>query len=872
MAVLLLAFVPGVLSDGALLAIGDSRVAPEYVSARPTLPAEPPHGPAAVHPRRGRGKHHATRHHGANRGHHPGAQRPPHPGTKKRRALAPAVVRARAAPTNGSSPAVPGVQKNLRPRTPAPVPVAPGLSGSLTPEWLDVQINGHGAGVTLLLRDADGRLWARREDLVAWRLPLPAAEPVIYNGEPYYPLAALPGLDVRIDEAAQVVILTAPAKLFPVTAVTDRNSYAAVPDPARPGGFFNYDVIAARAVGGSESTAVNGLFELGAFNRFGVVTSTAVRSSQADNPGLVRLDTTFTQDRPQALASLRLGDSISGISSWGGAVHFGGVQWSTDFTTQPGFVTTPLAGIRGEAVLPSTLDLYLNDALRLQTTIPPGPFTINDLPVNSGQGEARVVVRNMLGQEQTISVPYFVSPLLLRAGLSSFSYEVGAARDNYGLVSNDYGRGLAVATDRYGFSNSFTGEVHAELLADQQTAGLGGVWLAGRAGVVSTALAASHSPHGDGVLGQLGFQRQWEAFGFGASVRMASASFVELGMLPTDLPPVRVVQAYLSVPMPQRGSLSLNYTQEDYRTAAPEHLLSMQASWAVGRRGFLGLTALKPLRGGSGPYIGLNFTLATGPRTNVTTSIVHQNGGTEGEFQMQQNLPAGTGFGYRVSADDGISSRADGTVQYQNDAGSYALQVSRTGGQTNTSFEAQGGVALFNDRLYLSRRLDESFAVVSVGDFSHVHIYADNQVVAETDASGTALVPRIRPYERNALRIDPADLPLDVDIDTLEKEAVPFRRSAVGVDFGLHRSQGALMTLVGLDGLPIPAGAVATLEGGTTEFPVGTKGEVYVTGLTKLSLIHVSWRGNDCESQVEFTPSADPLPKIGPLLCALGKP
>ena len=41
------------------------------------------------------------------------------------------------------------------------------------------------------------------------------------------------------------------------------------------------------------------------------------------------------------LASLRLGDSISGASGWGGAVRFGGVQWATNFSVQPDFVTFP---------------------------------------------------------------------------------------------------------------------------------------------------------------------------------------------------------------------------------------------------------------------------------------------------------------------------------------------------------------------------------------------------------------------------------------------------------------------------------------------------------------------------------------------------
>jgi outer membrane usher protein len=854
-AVLILALVPGLITEGILARLGSSQ-APLKAIGTPAASAKPS-GPRAMERTLTTLAPMVARQHAA-------AARPRRSVPRQHVATAPTLIPATAPSNVEPVNATATVDARV-----ADAPVVDAAASKQTPAWLDVSINGQQPGIALLLRDGDGHLWVRREDLALWRLPVPQAAPIVYNGDEYYPLDALPGIKYQIDEAAQSVSIDSPARLFPETVVNDRESLAATPDRSQPGAFFNYDVIAARASGAAAagSTTFNGLFELGAFNRWGEMTSTALRAGQTDDAGLIRLDTTFTQDRPEDLASLRIGDSISGVSSWGGAVHFAGVQWSTDFTTQPGFVTTPLAGIRGEAVLPSTLDLYINNALRLQTTIPPGPFVINDLPVNSGVGEARVVVLNMLGQEQTISVPYYVSPSLLRAGLSSFSYEVGAARDNYGLASNDYGRGLAVATDRHGFTDTFTGEIHAEVLADQQTAGLGGVWLVNDLGVLNAAVAGSHSDRGDGALMQFGFERQWHVLSVGGSVRYAESTFVEIGMLPTDLPPVRVVQGNVSTALPKRGSLSLNYIQEDYRTAAPEHLLSAQASWPVGRRGFLSLSALKPLRGGNGPTFGANFTLTLGSRTSASAGVIRQAGGNEAQLQVQQNLPAGTGMGYRVSAGTGATDQLDATWQYQNSAGTYALQTERINGATSTSFEAQGGVALLNDRLYVSRKLDESFAVVQVGDFANVHIYADNQVVAQTDSSGTALVPRIRAYERNPLGIDQADLPLDVDIDTLQKNAIPYRRSGVLVTFDLHRSLGALVSLVEEDGLPIPVGAVAVVGGNDTEFPVGTKGETYLTGLSPSSVVHVSWPGKACEAKVVFTPSADPLPKLGPLVC-----
>jgi outer membrane usher protein len=863
-AVLLLVLVPGLLAAATFSEFDSPQLPPKVTEIQPHPVAKRGKVPQA-RTNRSRSMSHAAR----RRSH---VARVPVKKIAPRRASS-RLPRSLAAPSRVATPAL---ARAVTSAIPATIPANEALPAVTPPVnakslvWLDVEINGQQLGIALLLRDALGNLWARRDELASWRLPVPIAEPSIGSGEEFYPLATLPGLEHKIDEAAQAVLIHSPARLFPETLINDRESFAAIPDRSQPGGFLNYDVVAAHSSGDAAAHPVtlNGLFEVGAFNRWGEATTTALRSSLANDANLIRLETTFTQDRPEMLASLRVGDSISGISSWGGALRFAGVQWSTDFTTRPGFMTTPLAGIRGEAILPSTLDLYINNALRLQTTIPPGPFAINDLPANSGQGEARVVVRNMLGQEQIISVPYYVSPSLLRAGLSSYSYEIGAARDNYGLTSNDYGRGLIVATDRYGFSDAFTGEVHAEILAAQQTAGLGGVWLVRGVGVMHAAIAASHSERGDGALLQIGIERQWQTLGAGASVRYAESTFVEIGMVPTSLPPVRQVQAYVSLPVPNRGSLSVDYTQQDYRTDAPAHLLSVQASWPVGRRGFLGLTALKPLRGGDGPTFGLNFTLALGFRSAVTAGAIRHDLGNETQVQAQQNLPAGTGMGYRVIVGGGASDQLDATGQYQNDVGTFALQATRINGQTSTSVEAHGGVALLNDRLYLSRKLDESFAVVHVGDFANVHIYADNQAVAETDATGTALVPRIRAYERNPMRIEQADLPLDVDIDTLERDAIPYRRSGVRVDFALRRSLGALVSLIEQDGLPIPVGAVVMVAGNDTEFPVGTKGETYLSGLSQTSLVRVSWPGKACEARIAFTPSADPLPKLGPLLCA----
>ena len=54
-----------------------------------------------------------------------------------------------------------------------------------------------------------------------------------------------------------------------------------------------------------------------------------------------RLETTYTVDQPQKLTTLHLGDSVTRPGAWGRAVRFGGIQFGTNFNTQPGFIRFP---------------------------------------------------------------------------------------------------------------------------------------------------------------------------------------------------------------------------------------------------------------------------------------------------------------------------------------------------------------------------------------------------------------------------------------------------------------------------------------------------------------------------------------------------
>ena len=368
-------------------------------------------------------------------------------------------------------------------------------------EWLlsvvlNDQLVSDGA---LFIRDREGDWAVQVLDLRVWRVRLDNDRIITFNGEAFYPLAALPDLQQRYDEASLTIELSLPATAFePSTLVAERpTNLGAV---AGRGGFLDYDLLFVS--GDGLRTRMDALLELGMFDQIGVLVS-GFRAGDVANSEreFVRLDSTFTRDFPGRRATLRLGDSLTAGGALGRPVRFGGAQWSTDFSTDPTFVTFPLPTIGGLADQPSVAEVFLNNTRRVTEQVPPGPFAIEDLPALTGAGELQLKVTDLLGRETLVSQSYYVSSRLLRAGLSDYSYEVGFEREKFNEASFDYGRPLAAATHRYGITDGLTGEGRIELSQRRQAAGAGASVLLGTFGLLSGGAIGSQDGGQPGFAG-----------------------------------------------------------------------------------------------------------------------------------------------------------------------------------------------------------------------------------------------------------------------------------------------------------------------------------------------------------------------------------
>ena len=403
---------------------------------------------------------------------------------------------------------------------------------------MEVTINGAKSGTWLFVERA-GALYVQRDAFDEWRVIVNGdTKPIEFKGQQYWPLSAVPGFNSKIDFANQSVQLLFSPQSFAITRLADPVSKRPVISPVLPSVFFNYDLNYTksylRAAPSLDDLSV--LTELGASTTLGVFTSSASGRNLTNESALgaktewLRLESTFTKDFPDSNRTLWLGDTSTRIGMLGRNVYFGGVRFGTNFSLTPGYVSQPLPAITGLSAAPSTVELYVNDVLRQVSDVPTGPFSINNFPILTGSGDARIVVRDLLGRETIIQQSFFTDSQLLAEGLNDWSVEAGSVRRDLGTANANYGPEFISGLWRRGINNGLTLEGRTAVTSQLNLIQLGALkalpfQLLGKAALTNS----EDKQLKDGRQWLLGLQHQGLRFSASLEAQGASKNFRELG-------------------------------------------------------------------------------------------------------------------------------------------------------------------------------------------------------------------------------------------------------------------------------------------------------------------------------------------------------
>jgi outer membrane usher protein len=743
---------------------------------------------------------------------------------------------------------------------------------------MEVIINGANSG-TWLMVEHNNALYAPRAAFEDWRIPLDAsARRFTFKGQDYWPLASVAGYQSTLNLADQSLDLLFSPDAFARTQLG--TPVARVPTgKALTSVFLNYDLNYQRTESRARNTLqdLGMLGEIGVSSELGVLTSSVVgrnlinnRAQGSPERSIVRLETTFTRDFADTNTSLVLGDTTTRASMTGSSVYFGGIRFGSNFALTPGFISHPVPLFSGVSAVPSTVSLYVDDVLRQTSNVPTGPFTIDNSPALTGGGEARLVVRDLLGRETVITRSFLASNKLLASDLDDWSVEAGRLRLNLGTASASYGDGFVRGVWRHGYNDELTLEGVAEATPTQRRLGVGLVSVMARQWLGSAVMAASREADlGAGAQWLLGLERQGLRSSFFLQAQGASGKFRDLGQT-RDFEPVKLqLVASATYASDSFGAFGAGLISTRAFDDGRINTLTLNYSIPVGERGSLSLTASRSQGDISGSSLGLSLVLPLDQGRVVSAAANRSANRTDFHAAAMQNPTQENKLGWRVLAGRQQNRvHAEAGLNYLGRYGNLNADISGSPDQRALRLSGNGALLLTDGHLFATQRQNGGFALAEVAGYGDVGIGLGNHVLTRTDARGVALIPQLVPFQRNSVRLDPEDLPVSAEIDSIEQIAVPARRSVVKVIFPVRSGRGALLKIQLDDGDVAPAGATVLIEGDQQEFYVARRGEAFVTGLQPSSRVRLTWKEQQCTFEVVLPPdSPTEIARVGPLPC-----
>ncbi|MGP9705352.1 fimbria/pilus outer membrane usher protein [Psychrobacter sp. AOP31-E1-50] len=748
--------------------------------------------------------------------------------------------------------------------------------------YLDVTLNGASAGLAHF-DYRDGELWASIAVLqqLGFIVPPGTTDPV--------PLNSFANIKVDYNARMQSVNIVAPLNTLNLnTTILNTLDSRRTQASSSPGVLLNYNLYGSQTE--NSTTNLSAYTEVRAFNAHGVLSSTALTtgnrfSNNNDNKRdwdsrTVRLDTSWSQSFPDKLITVRAGDILTGALSWTRSTRLGGLQIGSNFDLQPYMTTTPLPSFFGSATLPSAVELYVNGLKQYSGDVPAGPFELNTAPSISGAGNAQLVLTDALGQSSTVNFSLYDTHRLLRPGLSDWSVELGAVRENYGIKSFDYGSDIAASgTWRYGVNNRFTAETHAEATKDLANAGIGGTWvLGGQGGVLFASLAGSESQGKGGSQYSASYSWSNNRFNVGLNTLGTSGHYRDVATQYGSTPIRQSNQFSTGYSTQSLGSFGVSYNEVDYAEEDTAKFASAYWSKSLGQRLSLNASYNHDLNNSANNSATIGASFSLDRNISLNSSLQHTDNRNDFVADVSQSAPSVGGIGWRAQArhsiDNGIndntSSGGLAELNYLGRYGQVQAGVSSYDGNHSTFASGTGSLVMMGGGLFAARQINDGFAVVSTDGVADVPVLLQNNVIGTTNKRGLLLISPLNAYQENKIGIDPMDLPADLRIDKVALDATPSDRAGTLVTFDITEARSASVILKDSKDEFIPLGSQARLisKKNTPAAVVGFDGEVYLDTLDEHNILEISTTSGDiCTVSFDYQKQGDDIPLIGPLTC-----
>lgn len=575
------------------------------------------------------------------------------------------------------------------------------------------------------------------------------------------------------------------------------------------------------------------------------------------------LGTTASHDITALRAQFMIGQTYTQGTLFDSTPFRGGTIYS-DERMQPDSMQGYAPVVRGVAKTRARVELRQNGSLIYETTVSPGPFTINDLYSSGYAGDITATVFEADGEIHSFTVPFSSIPMLLRPGTNRWAFTGGQVyienikEDALNFIETTYQRGINNWFTLYGGFQASKGTVYKNILA--------GMAVNTFIGAFGTDISRSETELvGEKLTGQ--------------SYRLSYSKTIPSSETTFTLATYRYSNSgYLSLSdavLSRAESRQQQVVSDDWRNKQRVQLtISQNLGYEFGSLYFNGLR--NTYWGGSGSTSTYQFGYSNTWR-NVTYGVTagrtftsnYASGGSRYENQLGLNIMIPLGGASSSSQTLTLST------QHDSNSGGDSHRASMTGvfGETNqynynasvnyqnlsgdkTSFSAGSGwmapYANMNGGISYSEHYNQGSASVAGGVVAHpggitltpqmdinspvgiahapnakgAHITSGART--EVDRWGYAVVTGLTPYRMNDVTLDPAGISLDVEMDTTRLQTAPRAGAVIPLTFATKSGRALLIRATRPGKASLPLGAEVIDGKGQTLGMVGQGGQIFI--------------------------------------------
>lgn len=685
-------------------------------------------------------------------------------------------------------------------------------------------------------------------------------------------LNTLPAVKTEYDSIHQQLNISVPSDWLSVQYITDDSIFNHISAVNSPGMLFNYDAYYLKSYGGFQSLST--LVEPRLLSNYGYITSTgvyrhAISGKQNDlEDGYFRYDTYWHYSDEDSMVSYQLGDIISGSMTWNNSVRIGGLRVSRNFSVRPDLVTYPLLQYTGTSTVPSSVDLFINGYKASSNLLNAGPYTLTSVPYINGSGEATVITTDALGRSIVTTIPFYVSNILLRQGLSDFDISLGFLRKEYGTKNDKYSNRASSLIYRYGLNNSLTLSGHTELSDGLTMAGLGSDMAVGRWGTLSNSYSLDV---GKGQRYTVGYTYYSHLFSVAVQHIQRTSNFQDLSTFRTkaQLSKRSDQVTFSTAPFGKgNGTIGVGYFDIQAYDNNRTQLANLSYSRSLWGKNNLNLSFNKTL-GVNGYSAQLQFIIPFGK--DYTASIQSQrntNGKYVERFGVSKPVPSYGGTGWNLNYSTGNSKYRQADMTWKTSDATLQGGVYGEGEKNNYWGDLNGSIVYMGSSLFLSNKINDSFIVVSTNGYSDVPVRYENRLIGKTNNKGYMLIPSVNGYYPAKLEIDTLSLPVDTSAEVIEKKVAVRGGSGTLISLPVKKAHSATIRLVDENGSSLPVGSYATEIHSGQGGIVGYDGLVFFNNLPRENTVSVQLlSGKKCSFSFTLPERTHAPYQLGVLTC-----